>query len=152
MYRGRSVEKGSVAIRAPISLGFQPYTWQGYTFCCGFLCGIQFAVSVTFLWLLFQWFSHSWQCAVLHVTCGVESSARSTSRAVLSGNHFLLGQQFQFAAVVTVELALSLSFARCVLFCSYLLRGHCHLPFGLRYQFRTICHRWLWLKNGMVWL
>ena len=54
MFRGRSVDKGRVAICAPISLGFQPYTWQGYTFCCGFLCGIQFAVSVTFLWLIFQ--------------------------------------------------------------------------------------------------
>ena len=52
--RGRALDKGRVAIGAPLSLGVHRLDISCPTFCCGFLCGFQFAVSVIFIWLLLQ--------------------------------------------------------------------------------------------------
>ena len=66
-HRGRSVEKGRVAIAAPLALGARPVHLPCGTFCCGVLCGIQFTISVLFVWLLPQWFA-SFVCPSLSGT------------------------------------------------------------------------------------
>ena len=53
MFRGRAVDKGRTAVASPLQLGFPVYNSCGI-FLCGVICGIQFTISVLFLWLIVQ--------------------------------------------------------------------------------------------------
>ena len=53
MFRGRAIDKGRVAVAAPLQLGL-PLSGQCGTFFCGVICGIQFTITLLFIWLLVQ--------------------------------------------------------------------------------------------------